>query len=132
MLILSPHICQYITMLQEVLGFGNGAVEVCVLLVCGTTSLDGLCQTFRDSLVVSFSRVEMCNEKMKYEVLDFHPLKKWLLRSLETSTTNRPVTLISFSLSFMFSNQNVIRFYQIFQSCYMSKMSHPCRFEDKW
>lgn len=62
-------------MLQEVLGFGNGAVEVCVLLVCGNSSLDGVCQTFRESLVVSFSRVEKCNEELKHEVLDCHPLK---------------------------------------------------------
>jgi hypothetical protein len=75
MLILSSHIGQYITMLQEVLGFGNGAVEFCVLPVCGNTSLEGVCQTFRGSLVVSFSRVEKCNEEFKYEVLDCHPLK---------------------------------------------------------
>jgi len=61
-------------MLQEVLGFGNGAVEVCVLLVCGNSSLDGVCQTFREKLV-SFSRVEKCNEELKHEVLDCHPLK---------------------------------------------------------
>ena len=61
---LSSHMGQYITMLQEVLGFGNGAVEVCVILVGGTTSLDGLRQTFRDNLLVSFSRVEMCNEEL--------------------------------------------------------------------
>jgi hypothetical protein len=75
MLILSSHTGQYITMLQEVLGFGNGAVEVFVLLVCGTESLDGLCQTFRDSLVVSFCRVEKCNEELRYEVLEFYRLK---------------------------------------------------------
>jgi hypothetical protein len=62
-------------MLQEALGFGNDAGEVCVLLVCGTKSLDGMCQTFRDSLVVSFCRVEICDEEMNYAVLDFHPLK---------------------------------------------------------
>ena len=64
MLILSSHIGQYITMLQEVLGFCNGAVEVCVLLLglCGTKSLDGLCHTFQDSLVVSFSRVKKCKK----------------------------------------------------------------------
>jgi hypothetical protein len=73
MLTLSSHTGQYITMLQEVLGFGISAVEVFVLLVCGTESLDGLCQTVRDSLVVSFSRVEKLNEELKYAVLDFHP-----------------------------------------------------------
>jgi len=77
MLILSSHVGQYNTMLQEVLDFGNGAVEVCVLLLglCGTKSLDGLYHTFQDSMVVSFSSVKKWNEEMKYKVLDFHPLK---------------------------------------------------------
>jgi hypothetical protein len=61
--------------LQEVLGFGKGAVEVCDLLVCDTKSLDDLCHTLRDSLVVPYSRVEKYNKELMYEVLDFHPLK---------------------------------------------------------
>ena len=41
------------------------------------------------------------------------------------------VTLTSFYFFFTFSDENFIRIYQIFQSCHVQNVTHPCRCEEK-
>lgn len=59
--------------ISEYLGFHTDVAEVFNLLVYDFTSLRNWCPTFRENLVVSFSRVEM-------------PKKNWALRTLNLSS----------------------------------------------
>ena len=66
-------------------GFCSGAVQVSALLVRGTRSLDDWFSKFRDSIVVSSSRVD-CPLLNVYRIVD--PLKMTPLCYLETSSVN--------------------------------------------
>jgi len=72
-----------------VAGFCSGTVEVSVLLMHGTGSLDDCFSTFRDRILVSSSRVE-CLLLNVYWIVD--PMKVTPLCQLDTSSTNHLVT----------------------------------------
>ena len=74
---------------MRVAGFCSGAVEISVLLIHGTESLDDRFSTFRDSLVVTSSRVE-CPLLNFYWIVD--PLKMTPLCHLDTSSSYHLVT----------------------------------------
>jgi hypothetical protein len=74
---------------MRVAGFCSDVVEVSVLLLHGTGSLDDWLSAFRDSIVVSTSTVK-CPLLNVYWTVD--PLKMTPLFYLETSSANHLVT----------------------------------------